>query len=431
MNISPKNIISRFNMLVLMFSSAFAMQAQTTPWSIGGIGGNQAILNLPSIQGPTSSGGGVQILNANGSLIMGPQNGAWCHMTTDRPSFYFNTMLTLGTGILSSYYTTDLNFQTGTSTYGALTRMTIQNSTGFVGIGTTTPIMPLDINTLPAPGGRMAIMHNGNSIMQFLVKSCNTCYNGLAQDNDNGIIWSDNGNSTNFSSGFVIAPWNGFGGIRIDGLTGSMSVSNRLSVGSLIESAQNNYGTSFLGFNATPTGSGIWTCQSDGVHNGAATIYADINGITRFIGIPNSSSNANVTQTLTDAQIFSKTTMSIQPTGQVLIGNQAAQTPGPYKLYVFGGIMTELVKIALVNSSSWADYVFADKYKLIPLSEVERFVKLNKHLPEVPSAQEVQTNGINVAEMDATLLKKVEELTLYIIELNKKIEALEKKDTGK
>lgn len=59
----------------------------------------------------------------------------------------------------------------------------------------------------------------------------------------------------------------------------------------------------------------------------------------------------------------------------------------------------------------------------MPLKEVEKFVNLNSHLPNVPSAQEVVNNGINVAEMDAKLLEKIEELTLYLIEQNKKIDA--------
>lgn len=71
------------------------------------------------------------------------------------------------------------------------------------------------------------------------------------------------------------------------------------------------------------------------------------------------------------------------------------------------------------ENTKWADYVFEPTYKLAPLSEVEAFVKEHKHLPEVPSAKEVEKNGINVGDMDAVLLKKIEELTLYMIELKK------------
>lgn len=76
------------------------------------------------------------------------------------------------------------------------------------------------------------------------------------------------------------------------------------------------------------------------------------------------------------------------------------------------------------NSIYWSDYVFAPDYSLMPLQEVEQFVKTNRHLPDIPSEQEVLDKGIDVAEMNALLLKKVEELTLYIIEIEKQVEAL-------
>ena len=63
------------------------------------------------------------------------------------------------------------------------------------------------------------------------------------------------------------------------------------------------------------------------------------------------------------------------------------------------------------------------------MSEVEKFVQLNKHLPNIPSAKDVVDNGVDLGEMDSRLLEKIEELTLYLIQQNKKIEALEKEVT--
>jgi len=77
-----------------------------------------------------------------------------------------------------------------------------------------------------------------------------------------------------------------------------------------------------------------------------------------------------------------------------------------------------------MNTPYWADYVFAKDYKLRPLKDVEAFINANSHLPEVPSTAEVAKEGIDVMKMDATLLKKVEELTLYMIQQQKEIEAL-------
>ncbi len=119
--------------------------------------------------------------------------------------------------------------------------------------------------------------------------------------------------------------------------------------------------------------------------------------------------------------------MSITNTGKVGIGiSDPAQMPGTYRLYVADGIMTEKVRVALKNTGDWADYVFADDYKLRSLAEVEAFVKENKHLPGVPSAEEVQKTGIDMASMDAKLLEKIEELTLYVIGIQKENESLRK-----
>lgn len=72
-----------------------------------------------------------------------------------------------------------------------------------------------------------------------------------------------------------------------------------------------------------------------------------------------------------------------------------------------------------VKTNVWSDFVFNSDYKLMPLSDVEAYIKANKHLPDVPSEEEVINNGIDVAKMDALLLQKIEELTLYLIDLQK------------
>lgn len=117
--------------------------------------------------------------------------------------------------------------------------------------------------------------------------------------------------------------------------------------------------------------------------------------------------------------------MRIASDGKVLIGNPATVSlPGTYKLYVETGILTEKLKIAIKGSGSWADYVFSQNYKLTSLEELEMYVQKNKHLPNIPSGDEMVKGGLDVAEMDAKLLEKIEELTLYVIDLNKQIKAL-------
>lgn len=79
-----------------------------------------------------------------------------------------------------------------------------------------------------------------------------------------------------------------------------------------------------------------------------------------------------------------------------------------------------------VKTNVWADFVFDSDYKLKSLHELEGFIEANNHLPDMPSEQEVLKNGINLAEMNAKLLQKIEELTLYVIEQQKEIENLKK-----
>ena len=117
--------------------------------------------------------------------------------------------------------------------------------------------------------------------------------------------------------------------------------------------------------------------------------------------------------------------------GKVVIGTnnilQNCASCADYKLFVKDGIRTEKVKVDIAASNGWADYVFKKDYQLMPLKEVEHFINNNGHLPEVPSTEEAIKNGIELKEMNILLLKKIEELTLYTIEQQKRIEALEKK----
>lgn len=107
-----------------------------------------------------------------------------------------------------------------------------------------------------------------------------------------------------------------------------------------------------------------------------------------------------------------------------LAKRDAIATAGSYGLLVEKGILTEKLKVATIASADWADYVFDEKYKMLSLEEVEKFVKANKHLPNVPSAEEMSKNGLDIVTSDSKLLEKIEELTLYMIEMNKEIKAL-------
>lgn len=135
---------------------------------------------------------------------------------------------------------------------------------------------------------------------------------------------------------------------------------------------------------------------------------------------------------------WSQPIFSIRNSGKVFVGVSynnyslsGCSDCNEYKLFVKDGIKTEKIKVDIASTNGWADYVFAKGYKLKTLEEVENHIQEKGHLPNIPSAEEVTKNGVNLGEMDAKLLEKIEELTLYTIELNKQIKKLQEDIKGK
>jgi trimeric autotransporter adhesin len=110
----------------------------------------------------------------------------------------------------------------------------------------------------------------------------------------------------------------------------------------------------------------------------------------------------------------------VDAVGNVSIGSSGKVASG-YMLSVVGKVMAEEVRVEL--NGTWPDYVFAKDYKLMPLQTLKKYVSENNHLPEVPAAEEMK-GGIEVGKMNKMLMQKVEELTLYVIQLNEEIQQL-------
>jgi hypothetical protein len=120
----------------------------------------------------------------------------------------------------------------------------------------------------------------------------------------------------------------------------------------------------------------------------------------------------------TGSQWYYGNDLVIDGSGNVGIGTLTLREA----LSVNGSIRSKQIKVEIAN---WPDYVFKKDYTLISLSEVKTYIDQNQHLPDMPSAQEIAKDGLNLVEMNKLLLKKVEELTVYLIEQNKRIEKLE------
>lgn len=110
------------------------------------------------------------------------------------------------------------------------------------------------------------------------------------------------------------------------------------------------------------------------------------------------------------------------------IGTNTFPLNEEFNLYVKGGIRTEKIKVDLSAANLWGDFVFSKNYALRSLEEVETFVKENNHLPEIPSATEIEAGGLDLGEMQRLQMIKIEELTLYMIEMKKEINALKKEN---
>ncbi len=232
------------------------------------------------------------------------------------------------------------------------------------------------------------------------------------------------------------------------------AVSSKMVIGKA-DGASLGYGTSYLAFNAQRFGAGganpIWIAKSDGAHNGGAVIYGDIFGSIRFSSIP-FNSNSSSQQIVTDATIRDNTRLFIHRNGNVGVGMQNPETKLDVKGRFRVGVDNQNIKaISVVDSGNqdvfrvmgngnifatrikvqvtpFPDYVFSRTYNLMPLPALERYIQTNKHLPNMPTAETVEREGADLGEINRVLVEKVEELTLHLIAMDKRMKKLEEEN---
>lgn len=266
---------------------------------------------------------------------------------------------------------------------------------GNVGIGTNSPAEKLTINATD-PSIRFL---NAGTEKGFLQASGNNMRLGTYNSNTTGNIAFN-------IRGVDRMTVDSDGNVGV-GITAPVS---RFHIGSGYEASTTSHGYLMLG-----SENGINLIMDNN------EIMARNNGVASHLYLQNEGGNV----TIGDPTLFNTSHKlgvdgNTVITGGLRIGTTVS--PGGYKLAVDGkAICTELV-VRLVNN--WPDYVFAKNYKLSGLDDVEDFIKKNNHLPGIPSARTIETNGLSVGEMQKMQMEKIEELTLYVIELKKEIEKL-------
>ncbi len=367
---------------------------------------------------------------------------------------------TNGAGVLS--WSADNNSGGGGSQW-TTNGTAVYYNTGNVGIGTSTPLTKLHIvsttdnpMTIDGAAGMFIGLYEGGSYRGYLGS-----YSGSATDVDFG---TGGGNSTgklNFTiQAIPKMTIDATGNIGIGtttpaftlDVTGTARVTSTLKVGAYTLPATDGTNGQVLKTN----GSGALTWSAD--NSGTGISQWTTNGTSIYynsgsVGIGTTSPVARLHVTLANATIptaeFVNTAMgpniswinfgstgdwyirSSSNSGKVILQDQSTNSPvcigstqnaNGYKLSVDGKIICEEVKVQ--NSTAWPDYVFTSSYKLPDLLSVEKQIQTDGHLSGVPSADEVCDNGISLGEMQATLLQKIEELTLYMIDQQKQINQL-------
>lgn len=155
-------------------------------------------------------------------------------------------------------------------------------------------------------------------------------------------------------------------------------------------------------------------------------IIARNNGAISTLYLQNEGGNVHLGPTNFSEGVELGVTGDAVMTGNVRIGSTVL--PPGFKLGVDGKIICEELQVKL--ATDWPDYVFHKKYSLRPLAEVEKYIAQHNHLPGIPAAKELQANGLAVGEMQRLQMEKIEELTIYLIEMNKQLQQLQSENAA-
>jgi hypothetical protein len=315
----------------------------------------------------------------HGWIKFGPVNTAGAHIYTDRDRFYFNKELNLITGKIAAYSTEDLTFSTGN-----VQRMTI-SSVGHVSIGASV------VSNEQGWGRVFDVRGSGGSSKILATTSGAALRTGLyahtSWHGGGGFVGTESDHSFHLLTDYKVRASITNGGSFGIGTTNPreiFQIKNSLSY--------HDGGHKILAFGWASGGGGV---DLDAASYASEVRFDPVNGALRL----------GVSSTVTSSPI---TAMTISKDLNVCIG----VTPTDAKLEVLGTIKSTEV---IVDAYPWPDYVFEADYDLMSLSTLSQYIDEHGHLPEVPDAETVAKEGVALGEMNALLLKKIEELTLHQI----------------
>lgn len=288
------------------------------------------------------------------------------------------------------------------NTTPGLAKLTITN-TGRVGIGTTIPMFKLDVE------GSTRIKNSATTSGSY------TTFRVQGPDYANGLEIDFFGNN-NYPADPAQSYGGGLGSVAIVNVNAKPLTFGTANTGRMIIDGVGNVGVGV--FNPTNK---FQIGTNPAAYSGNDFLVSNANG------------SLAINNTPSEAFLWADRAIAIRPGGAyaLYVGSNAnvgiGTTSTDAKLTVKGDIHTQEVRVDLTGAVT-PDYVFEKDYNLLPLSEVEAYINANKHLPEVPSAKEMEAHGLNLKEMNLILLKKIEELTLHVIEIKKENETLKKEN---
>ena len=374
-----------------------------------------------AIRGNVGNTGALRVKTTQGYIDIGPSTPNYANFRTNQSRFLFDRSLFIENGTLSAYNTSNLSLQTnGTA------RMTILSANGNVGIGYAIPMEKLHINgSIRGNGSKGALrvktmqgyIDIGPSITNYA--NFNTNQSRFLFDRP---LFIGNGELSAYDTSNLSLQTNGTTRMTILSASGNVGIGiptpqEKLHINGPIRGSASSTGA----VRVQTTGGYI----DIGPQNTYDAHFSTDKG--SFVFNQTIYSGTGVFGTLNDKNLVFKTNSNstrmtiLQSNGNVGIGT----TSPDYKLDVAGVIRCSEVLVQGIDQI--ADFVFHPDYSLPSLQQVDKFISSNGHLPGIPSEAEVKEKGLGLVEMQIKLLQKVEELTLYVIEQEKRALEQEKR----